>query len=143
MKLQCSLCNSESFIKAGFTKQNKQRYQCKKCGKKFIFNYTYQAYQPSINQQIITLTKEGLGIRSTARVLHISTTTLLKRIVAIAQSIPKPVIPKGKTYEVDEIRTFIKRKNKLTWIAYALERENKKVVSFCVGAWTNKTLNVV
>ncbi|PWJ89271.1 hypothetical protein BC749_12418 [Flavobacterium araucananum] len=28
------------------------------------------------------LTKEGLGIRSTARILKISTTTLLKRIVS-------------------------------------------------------------
>ena len=84
-----------------------------------------------------------MGIRSTARVLQISTTTLLKRITAIAQNIPQPVISKGKTYEVDEIRTFIKRKNKLIWVAYAFERENKKVVSFCVGTRTNKTLNVV
>ena len=53
------------------------------------------------DQLIIQLTKEGLGIRSTARVLGISTTTLLKRIIAIANSIPQPIISKGKTYEVD------------------------------------------
>ena len=97
MKLECPLCNSDNFIKAGYTKQKKQRYQCKECGKKFVFNYTYQAYNPNINQQIIILTKEGLGIRSTARVLQISTTTLLKRIITIAQNIPQPVISKGKT----------------------------------------------
>src|SRR5690554_1419215 len=86
--LKCRYCNDENCIKNGKTSNGKQRYQCKKCGKKFIAEYTYQAYNPSINQQIITLTKEGLGIRSTARVLHISTTTLLKRIVAIAQNVP-------------------------------------------------------
>ncbi|GGF10474.1 hypothetical protein GCM10011518_19580 [Flavobacterium limi] len=47
-------------------------------------------------------TKEGLGIRSTARILKISATTLLKRIVSIARSISKPIISRGKIYEVDD-----------------------------------------
>jgi len=96
-----------------------------------------------MNANIVTLTKEGMGIRSTARILKISTTTLLKRIVSIAKSISQPAVPKGKTYEVDEMRTFLKRKNNLIWIVYALERESKKVVSFYVGARTKKTLQVV
>lgn len=141
--LLCPSCNSKEIIKNGRTKNKKQQYFCKKCRKRCIGYYTYKACQPNINPQVITFTKEGLGIRSTARVLNISTTTLLKRIVDIAQSITQAVISKGKTYEVDEIRTFLKRKNKLIWIVYALEKESKKVVSFCVGARTNKTLNVV
>jgi len=133
----------KTMVKNGKTKSGKQRYICKNCKGTQVESYSYPAYNPNLNQQIITLTKEGLGIRSTARVLHISTTTLLKRIVAIAQSIPLPTISKGKTYEVDEIRTFIKRKSKLIWIVYALEKTTKAVVSFCVGARTNKTLNTV
>lgn len=58
--------------------------------------YTYTAYRQGINMQIITLTKEGLGIRSTARVLRISTTTLLKRILLIAKTISRPAIHSGK-----------------------------------------------
>jgi len=50
----------------------------------YITEYSYQAYHPNTNQQIILFTKEGLGIRSTARVLRISVTTLLKRIITIA-----------------------------------------------------------
>ena len=41
------------------------------------------------------------------------------------------------------MKSFIKRKEKLIWIVYALERETKKVVSFTLGARNNKTLNVV
>jgi insertion element IS1 protein InsB len=130
-------------VKNGKTKSGKQRYLCKNCKSTQVQRYAYKAYNPNINQQIIILTKEGLGIRSTARVLEISTTTLLKRIVAIAQSIPQPVIPTGKTYEVDEIRTFLKRKSKLIWIVYALERTTKNIAGFCVGARTNKTLSSV
>jgi len=97
----------------------------------------------SINQQIILFTKEGLGIRSTARVLRISVTTLLKRIVSIAANIKQPSIAMGKTYEVDEMRTYIGKKSRLRWIVYALERESKTVVSFNVGRRTNKTLKRV
>ncbi len=138
----CDNCDN-TMIKYGKTKLGNQRYHCKTCNKTKVGQYVYKAYESTINQKIILLTKEGLGIRSTARVLQISTTTLLKRIIAIARSISQPIISKNKTYEVDEMRSFIKRKNKLIWIVYALERETKKVVSFTIGARTNKTLNVV
>lgn len=75
--------------------------------------------------------------------MQISTTTLLKRIISIAKNINQPIISKGKDYEVNEMRTFIKRKDKLVWIAYALEKESKNVVSFSVGKRTNRTLHAV
>ena len=138
----CNECN-KTMIKFGKTKLGNQRYQCKSCKKTKVGDYFYKAYESTINQNIILFTKEGLGIRSTARVLQISATTVLKKIITIAKNIPQPIISKNKTYEVDEMRSFIKRKDKLIWIVYALERENKKVVSFAIGARTNKTLNVV
>lgn len=141
--INCFYCQSEKCIKNGRTINSKQRYKCKACTKRFISNYTYNAYQPTLNQQIISLTQEGLGIRSTARVLEISATTLLRRIISIANKIPRPFISKGKVYEVDELRTYVKSKNKLIWIVYALERKSRRVVSFNVGSRTNKTLKVV
>lgn len=145
LRTSCIRCVDieKPMAKNGKTKTGKQRYICRNCKKTQVESYSYSAYRPDINQQIITLTKEGLGIRSTARVLGISTTTLLKRIIAIGRNIPNPSISLGKTYEVDELRTFIKSKNRLIWIVYALERESKSVASFNIGARTNKTLNVV
>jgi len=75
----------------------------------------------------ILFTKEGLGIRSTARVLKISVTTLLKRIISIAKNKVQPPIVKGKTYEVDEMRTFIGKKSLLRWIVYELDSERKTI----------------
>lgn len=141
-KLNCKYCEN-TCIKNGFYTNGKQRFKCKSCGKRQIEKYSYNAYQPNLNLQIVMLTKEGLGIRSTARVLGISTTTLLKRILSIADSIPRPAVSKGKTYEVDELRTYVGNKKRLVWIVYALERESGKEVSFHVGARTNKTLSVV
>lgn len=143
MKIPCPACRSGSPIKSGLTRQNKQRYQCRDCRKRFLLDYTYNAYLPRTDKDIVLLTKEGLGIRGTARVLQISATTLLKRILAIAKGIPQPPISKEKTHEVDEICTFLKRKSRPIWIVYSLERESKTVASFNIGARTNRTLNVV
>ncbi|MDB2520734.1 hypothetical protein N9X09_00725 [Flavobacteriaceae bacterium] len=63
-----------------------------------------------MDQNIIALTKEGVGIRGTARLLGISPTTLISRIKKIAYQIKEAVLVKGKTYEVDELRTFVKKK---------------------------------
>ncbi|WP_294963486.1 IS1 family transposase [uncultured Flavobacterium sp.] len=142
---RCYKCVGDirKMIKYGKTKSGSQRYICRICGKTRVEKYTYQAYREEMNQNIIQLTKEGLGIRSTARILKISATTLLKRIVFIARNITKPIISKGKTYEVDELCTYIRHKKNYIWLVYALEKNSKNVVSFNVGKRTNKTLNRV
>lgn len=141
----CIRCVGEpkTIIKYGKTKSGNQRYRCKVCFKTQVKKYIYTAYEPEINDKIILFTKEGLGIRSTARILQISTTTLLRRIIHIAQNINQPLISMSKVYEVDEMRSYVKRKDKLIWIVYALERESKTVVSMHVGKRTYNTLNVV
>jgi insertion element IS1 protein InsB len=139
----CIYCGADNVIKSGKYPNERQRYLCKHCKRRFLNQYQNKAYQTDMNQQIIQFTKEGVGIRSTSRILKISATTLLKRIIVIANSIPNPPIVKCQSYEVDEMRTFVKKKSRLIWIVYALERSTKSVVSFNVGARTNKTLNVV
>ena len=143
VKFLCPYCQSESIVKSGKNCNGKQRYQCKYCHKRFITDYTYKAYLPDTDSKIIQLTKEGLGIRSTARVLGISVTTLLKRILQIASKIKQPPIAVGRTYEVDEMRIFIGKKSCLRWLAYALDRETNQVVAFNVGRRTNRTLSVI
>ena len=104
---RCYRCVDALMVKNGRTMSGKQSYLFKNCKSTRVEKYIYNAYKADINKQIILLTREGLGIRSTARVLGISPTTLLKRIISIANGIVRPVISKGKVYEVDELRTFI------------------------------------
>lgn len=139
----CPFCYSQKIIKNGHTKTHKQQYYCKVCHKRFLDYYTYNAYRPNINTQIIQFTKEGLGIRSTARVLKISVTTVLKRIIAIAKGIPRPVLPFNKKYEMDEMRFFIRKKKNEMWLAYAIESETKQVANFYIGKRNNNTLKAV
>lgn len=136
----CPKCNSTELVKFGKSANGKQRFRCKSCSKSFILDYENNACNPGIDKKIILFTKEGLGIRSTARILIISTTTLLKRLLQIASKVKQPPIPFGRIYEVDEIRIFIGNKKRLRWIEYGLDRESRKIVSFNVGRRTNKIL---
>lgn len=82
MKIKCNFCNGKC-IKNGFQSNGNQRYKCCICQRRQQFDYSYNAYKRDINQEIVLFIKEGLGIRSTARILKISATTLLKRIISI------------------------------------------------------------
>ena len=79
VELQCPHCYSNNIIKSGKSSTGKQRYRCKHCQKRFITDYTYKAYLPNSDTKITQLTKEGLGIRSTARILGISLPPCLRR----------------------------------------------------------------
>ncbi len=124
----CSYCNGK-LIKHGKSKAHKTRFCCKVCKKTQVENYTHKAYATCLNKNIVSLTKEGMGIRSTARYLGISTNTLLKRLIHIAQNLKQPAIVKGKIFQIDELKTYIKHKNNHFWVAYALEQESKTVVT--------------
>lgn len=129
----CSNC-SDKLIKYGKTKNGKQRYKCKICQKTSVEIYHYNAYLSTINFNIIQLTKEGLGIRSTARYLQISPTTLLKRLLEIASKIIPPKLTiEDREFQVDELRTFHKKRLKPIWITYTFSLHTRKIHTFHVG----------
>ena len=136
-KKLCPKCNGAS-IKNGF-QSDVQRYKCTQCQNKFQLIYKYLAYGAATNSSIVTLLKEGCGIRSIARVLSISKNTVLTRIVTIGTNLsPKTLFQKGCSYEMDEIWTFIGAKTNVVWITYALERKSKSIVGFILGPKTKE-----
>jgi len=110
LTVACQYCKGKLY-KHGKSGEGKKRFRCRVCGKTQLEQYSYNAYDPQLDQNIIALTKEGVGIQGTARLLGISPTTLISRIKKIAAEIKEPVLSKGKTYEVDELRTFVKKKD--------------------------------
>jgi insertion element IS1 protein InsB len=139
--ISCRYCKSET-IKFGKTCGN-QRYRCKHCHKIQLAVYKKNAYEISVNTNIAAHVKEGCGIRSIARLLHISANTVLKRIKIIADAIKKPAIVMGRAYEVDELRTYIGNKDKECWVIYALDKESGKVVDLKIGNRNKKNLKKV
>jgi transposase-like protein len=64
------------------TRHGKQRYRCRQClagrGRTFLLEYSDAGQSPDITQQIVEMALKASGIRDTARVLHVSPTTVLK-----------------------------------------------------------------
>ena len=84
--LQCS----QKGTKHGKSTNGVQRFYCKFCKKTWQISYVYNAYFNKTNSFIVQFIKEGCGIRSIARLLEISTNTLLLRIKNIAKEIKLP-----------------------------------------------------
>ncbi len=120
---KCIKCvDAGNYVKNGKSKNGKQRYKCKGCGKSFLADYTYKAYYGNTNQWIINLHKESAGIRSIARLLNISPTTVLSRIKYIASVTTPPLLNMRKEYEVDELCTYVGAKSKRRYIAGSVSK---------------------
>lgn len=139
--MNCNYCNKKC-IKKGWSLNKKQKYFCKSCYKYQIEDYKNKACKHDTNKKIVELLCNGCGIQDIKRVLKISTTTIIYKIKAIANLIKPPTkFYIGRTYEVDELRTYVKKKENKIWVCCAYERESKKIVSISVGRRNNRTLN--
>lgn len=141
-KIQCPKCRLRA-VKNGF-QSGKQRYKCTSCKKKFHLKYTYEAYNEHTNSFIISLLKEGCGVRSISRILKISKNTVLSRMLKIAKEIKIPYFNKlGCQFEVDEM--FIKLANGKTqnWLIYAIEQKTRTVISFIIGSRNTENLKML
>lgn len=141
LKKSCIYCQKKC-VKNGIS-YGKQRYLCKSCKRSFVESYEYNACQVNTNSTIKKYLKEGCGIRSIARLLKISVTTVLKKILLLAKEISRPMIMMGKEYEMDELRTYVRYKDNQVWVAYAIRRDTKEVIDFNIGPRTNNMLRPV
>lgn len=135
----CRYCSGR-LIKHGKTSGQKARFLCKKCGKTQLDSYSSAAYALGVDEQIIALIKEGVGIRGIGRLLAISPTTVIRHILKIAAQIKPPPLSYGQHYEVDELCTYIQKKSRTVWVVSAYCREQKQVVRFHVGRRNSNTL---
>jgi transposase-like protein len=81
--LHCPHCQGTDLVRHGKTPQGKQRYRCRETscqGGTFLFDYSYPGQSPHIKEQIVAMAMNASGIRDTARVLHISPTTVIKEL---------------------------------------------------------------
>jgi transposase-like protein len=82
--LHCPYCQGTDIVRHGTTSEGKQRYRCRECllgrGRTFLLEYTYAGQSPEVKQQIVDMALNASGVRDTARVLHVSPTTVLKEL---------------------------------------------------------------
>ena len=135
--IKCNRCKSEQVVKEGISR-GKQRYKCKRCKSRFV------PHTPKITdklqQEILELYTEGTGIRSIARFLSISHTTVIRHIRKLDEK-HKPVIPlRAEHIEIDELYLYVGSKKRRHWLWLATCRETGRILGSRIGGRGSATL---
>ena len=81
--VRCPHCHSDQIVQRGKTARGTQRYLCQNTGcaiGSFLLAYRNRGCLPEVKQLIIAMSLNASGIRDTARVLHVSPTTVIKEL---------------------------------------------------------------
>jgi transposase-like protein len=81
--LHCPHCYGTDIVRHGQTPQGKQRHRCRETtcqGRTFLLDYSYPGHSPHIKEQMVEMAMNASGIRDTARVLHVSPTTVINAL---------------------------------------------------------------
>jgi len=140
--MNCNSCKKTP-IKRGFNK-NKQRLFCKNCNLYYQIEYRYKKCSNQDELMISRLNNEGISISGIARITGMSKANVINKINMLAAKIIKPEVKEDQQeYEVDEMRTFIKSKNNICYITYAINKKTKRIIDFVAGPRTKENLGKV
>ena len=81
--LHCPHCYGTDIVRHGKTPQGKQRYRCRETscqGRTFLLDYSYPGQSQHIKEQMVEMAMNASGIRDTARVVHVSPTTVINEL---------------------------------------------------------------
>ncbi len=121
--MKCKYCNHKYCIKRGFvlnTKGKKQRYKCKKCGKKFVLGdnrYNMKKYPLKLRERVIRTYLSKTSIRGIEYIFDVHNSLVSKwikscgkKLIKLQEQIKKSKNPKEiDILEVDELFTYIKK----------------------------------
>lgn len=98
----CPKCQSNKVVKAGIV-LGKQRHRCKSCGRQFT-KLTPQGKPVEMKKAAVELYAKGLSMRTIARKLGVSATSVLRWVRAFAEkTYEKPEPGEVNVVEIDEM----------------------------------------
>ena len=124
-------------------------------GRTFLLDYSYPGQSPEVKQQIVEMALNASGIRDTARVLHVSTNTVMTELKKapslqqVNQTILQVLYPehvevelcrseeldrrRGLTSEPDEMWSYVRSKAYPRWLWHAIDYHTGKVLGYVFG----------
>ena len=154
--VQCPHCHSEQVIKRGKTARGTQRYLCQNttCVKgSFLLDYRNRGCLPEVKHTIIDMSLNASGVRDTARVLRISTDTVLselKKKEAALESVNTALLrtlnpndiavdfERAGEAEMDEMWSFVGKKGAQRWLWHAIDHATGAVLAYVFGRRTDE-----
>ena len=110
MGLRCKGCGDEEHVKNGFMR-GKQRYRCKGCGLNFT-DTPPRGMPLRIKVTAVLLYLSGLSMNRTAKLLGVSTPSVMTWIEQFAKAYAQKPEPEGHAVvvELDEMWHFLKKR---------------------------------
>ncbi|MER3465641.1 MAG: IS1 family transposase [Chitinophagaceae bacterium] len=144
----CPRCALSHIKRNGHTSYGKQNYRCKNCGRQFVEHS--QAVDSNKRELINRLLLERLSLRGICRCTGVSLPWLLGFLTPLYAGLPqdlnfRPIATRGPlplqclVLELDEMWSFVARKDNKQWVWIALETESRQVVAFYVGACSRES----
>ena len=81
--VRCPNCQSSEVVRHGKSSNGKERFRCweAECPyQTFSLNLAYPGRNREVKQQIVEMTLNGSGVRDIARVLRVSTSTVIREL---------------------------------------------------------------
>ena len=109
MGLRCKGCGGEEHVKNGFMR-GKQRYRCRACGLNFT-DTPPRGMPLRVKVTAVLLYLSGLSMNRTAKLLGVSTPSVMAWIEQFAEAFAQKPEPEGRAVvvELDEMWHFLKK----------------------------------
>lgn len=151
IKILCRYCGKDDLVKNGHSENGTQRYRCNHCKKTFQTEYSYNAWQPGVKEQIETQTLNSSGVRDIGRNLGISKNTVISDLKKKTPAeinpyfikclnnsfLPELEVEIRTDAEGDEFWSFVGNKNNQRWTWYAIERNSGIILAWHNGRRTD------
>src|SRR5690242_13260762 len=140
MALRCKRCGSEEHVKNGFMK-GLQRYRCKACGLNFT-DTPPRGMPLRVKVTAVLLYLSGLSMNRTAKLLGVSTPSVMAWIEQFAEVYAQKPEPEGRAgvVELDEMWHFLKKKANKLWVWKARDRATGRIIDWQLGGRDRATL---
>ena len=140
MGLRCKRCGAEEHVKNGFMK-GLQRYRCKACGLNFT-DTPPRGMPLRVKVTAVLLYLSGLSMNRTAKLLGVSTPSVMTWIEQFAKAYAQKPEPEGHAgvVELDEMWHFLKKKANKLWVWKARDRATDRIIDWELGGRDRATL---
>lgn len=140
---RCLKCNSVQIVKNGHDYKETQKYHCKVCGIYGTLDKKKrdaQAQQP----QVMDAYFERVSMRGIERIFDVSRFYLAGWLLEAAAQLPplSATLVKWQPediLELDELWSFVLKKNQKRWVWLALCRRSRQIVAFVIGDRSEET----
>ncbi len=133
----CPRCGSERLVKNGHDYKGAQKYACKQCGR-YGTVQAQRGYSEQRQVQVQRAVRERVSVRGLERVLGLSRRTIARWIETWASQLPllENTLAEAQlddVLELDEMWSFVLKKDQQRWIWVALCRRTRQIVAYFIG----------